>query len=291
MRELRTGPVSGLLVRAETPPDWRSLQGVSAHQSPASNWVQLTFLSDRPLGNEPVIGPGPFEYAICALTGQRGVFIAADNSEVLSPILSHFGFNADDSSLRPVVDVDAMVSRSVKYADASSRPVKAQSQTPVAKSSPEQHQETTPESAALSKSPTEQIEKPFYQINGIWAHIDIHGSGLKSVSFFGDDIPPVIARTSHLSVFQKEFKAYRISFRIPGRFGHRWLSIGSRGEVSFWYNGPESLRFVREAFSRMTKDGFISWEDVPLRPGSTRAAATEADHFEIAEPWTDEGGF
>jgi hypothetical protein len=267
------GIMTGRLLRATkfspTPELPRSrLRDSSTVALEAPSWRLVTWSTSRPLIPDEPLDGDHFEYEFLTLQGDQGVLFVARDGRTIRAALEICGCNPEDPALGPAVDILRMFRESVGYAEVCD----TSGTTPAARASTTRHQ-------VVETERRKDTQVPFYYLTGVWAHLETYGDGLRSVGLWGDDVAAVLGQVPHLHELQKELLAYRVSLRLRKNPRQTWMSIGTRGEVSFRYSGTTSLNDVRSAFAELTRGEYISWQRVPSRPADRTQQSAAAARF------------
>ena len=100
-----------------------------------------------------------------------------------------------------------------------------------------------------------------YGFSQIYAKVNGDGISLRTVSLFGSDI----GGSGLYQLISDKVAAYRVEIRDLAT-SDSLMSIGTRGEVSFWYNSGRSLTRVEETLRFLNQDWkgsgpFLEWPD------------------------------
>jgi hypothetical protein len=104
----------------------------------------------------------------------------------------------------------------------------------------------------LVKSLTESPSS--YVMSAVYARVQGFGQSLRSVALYGSDVGEARLFRDILDGLQP----YRVALRKV-ESGEEILSVGSRGEVSFHYNGRKSLTEVDGALGFLARSKYIDW--------------------------------
>lgn len=97
-----------------------------------------------------------------------------------------------------------------------------------------------------------------YCLGGTYARIKGHGDKLRSAGFFGDDLGDADLFRSLLS----QISPYRATLRtVQGNY--EALSIGSGGELNFYFHGLQSLERLDQVLAFLSSRGFLRWASDP----------------------------
>ena len=100
-----------------------------------------------------------------------------------------------------------------------------------------------------------------YAFSQIYAKVDGDGISLRTISLFGSDI----GGSGLYQLVSDKVSAYRVEIRDLAT-SDTLMSIGTRGEVSFWYNSNLSLTRVEDTLRFLNQDwegsgAFLEWPD------------------------------
>jgi hypothetical protein len=99
------------------------------------------------------------------------------------------------------------------------------------------------------------VKKPGgYCLGAVFARVDGYGQSIRSVALYGNDL----GEAQLFSDLLPHLVPYRVHLRDV-RTGLEVLSIGSKGEVAFFYRGSFSLRSVDMALGFLNRQGYLSW--------------------------------
>ncbi len=93
-----------------------------------------------------------------------------------------------------------------------------------------------------------------YVLSTLWTKVNGFGNSIKFASFYGDDLAgaPLVNDLLHvLAVTRVQLRDLVNDTDI--------LSVSHRGELSFYYSSPASLRAVDDCLAALTRAGFLSW--------------------------------
>lgn len=93
-----------------------------------------------------------------------------------------------------------------------------------------------------------------YVMSAVYARVQGFGQSLRSISLYGSDVGDARLFRDIIEGLQP----YRVTLRKV-ETGEEVISIGSRGETSFHYNGPKCLREVDRALQFLAKEKYIDW--------------------------------
>lgn len=93
-----------------------------------------------------------------------------------------------------------------------------------------------------------------FRLAAVYAHVDGFGLSLQKISLFGEDI----CNANLIKDILKYLNPYRVTLRDI-RASSEILSIGSTGEISFYYKGPISLDKVDRAMAFIRRGNYIQW--------------------------------
>jgi hypothetical protein len=108
-----------------------------------------------------------------------------------------------------------------------------------------------------SVAPVNQPNTSFsrqYRISNVFASVDGYGRSLQTVALWGDDL---LGAELFLTLL-KDLKPYRVTARDLRGSGDI-ASIGSLGEVNFYYSNSVQLRRVDTFFRHLKRGGYIRW--------------------------------
>lgn len=95
-----------------------------------------------------------------------------------------------------------------------------------------------------------------YCLSIVYARIDGYGRALRTISLYGSDLAE--AKLFH------DILPKMVPFRIQLRdiiTGEDILQLGSKGEVSFMYNGEDTLIKIDKSLIFLTMHGFLIWDE------------------------------
>jgi len=91
-------------------------------------------------------------------------------------------------------------------------------------------------------------------LSALFARVEGYGNSLRSVSLYGNDL----AGASLFLDLLPRITPYRVQLRDV-RTGQELLSIGSRGEVFFFFRNQQSMRDVDRTLHFLKVSGYLSW--------------------------------
>lgn len=93
-----------------------------------------------------------------------------------------------------------------------------------------------------------------YSLGALFARVEGYGHSVRSIALYGSDLAEARLFTDLLP----QLLPYRVHLRDV-RTGLELLSVGSKGEVAFFYRGVQSLRDVDTTLAFLTRSGYITW--------------------------------
>jgi len=108
----------------------------------------------------------------------------------------------------------------------------------------------------IEKLVTNLAEKPDdrFLMGAVFARIEGFGNSLRTISLWGADV----ADAEMFHRIRHNLAPYRVELRDVAT-GTQLLSISSRGEVVFIYDGPRALDAVDQTLKTLSKDGYVEW--------------------------------
>jgi hypothetical protein len=91
-------------------------------------------------------------------------------------------------------------------------------------------------------------------MGALHARVEGYGNSLRSLALYGNDL----AESKLFFELLPQITPFRVHLRDV-RLGYEVLSIGSKGEVGFFYRAYESLKDVDRALTYLTQGGYLSW--------------------------------
>lgn len=99
------------------------------------------------------------------------------------------------------------------------------------------------------------VENPGpYVLSAVYARVEGYGQALRSVVLYGADLGSARLFRDML----KDLQPYRVGLRRHAT-GQEILSIGSRGEMNFIFNGVGSLEQIDRTLGFLATESFIDW--------------------------------
>jgi hypothetical protein len=93
-----------------------------------------------------------------------------------------------------------------------------------------------------------------FVLGGVYARVDGYGNSLRTIALWGADVTD----TQLFRLVRGNLGPYRVDLRDLKR-GVPLLSISSRGELSFNYDGSRSLLDVTATLEVLTREEYIAW--------------------------------
>jgi len=93
-----------------------------------------------------------------------------------------------------------------------------------------------------------------YRMGNVFASIEGFGRALRTIGLWGDDI----ADASLFSDLSPRISPYRVTLRDP-RSDREIASVGSGGEMTFFYRGVNQLDQTDKLFRFLSEQHFIAW--------------------------------
>jgi hypothetical protein len=93
-----------------------------------------------------------------------------------------------------------------------------------------------------------------YRISNVFAAIDSYGRSLKTIALWGDDLLNAELAITLLN----QISPYRVTVRDLIRDSDI-ASVGSNGEVNFFFRGVSHLRKIDSFFRFLKRQGYIRW--------------------------------
>lgn len=122
------------------------------------------------------------------------------------------------------------------------------------------------DSVAPVNSPTQEVARK-YRISNVFAAVEGYGRAVQTIGLWGDDL---LNAELFLKLLET-VRPYRLTVRELMR-NNDVASIGSLGEVNFYYGGETQLKRVDAFFRHLKRGGYIRWGS-----GAQSDERTEAD--------------